>query len=266
MSDGTQSNLERWEELQIARLLFGLSPEELVEYESLAQTMPAETGEEFERLIATIDVAWSDSKPLPAHLRELIRAKAVSEITQARQQQASPAGASIPGPRRVSVLPWFIAAASLLVSFITITATRNPNVAPAPAQIQDLAQLRSALITSADDLVQLSWTDGPTPIEGAGGDIVWSDKLQQGYMRFKGMPVNDPKVRQYQLWIFDTNQSEKTPVDGGVFDITSTEDIIVPIHSKLQITKAYLFAVTVEKSGGVVVSSRENLPLLAAVK
>jgi hypothetical protein len=57
MSDGTRQNLDRWEDLHVARLLFGLSPEEQVEYEALARTMPAETGDEFERLIAKIDVA-----------------------------------------------------------------------------------------------------------------------------------------------------------------------------------------------------------------
>lgn len=262
MSDGTLSNLERWEELQIARLLFGLSPEEQVEYEALAETMPAETGDEFERLIAAIDVAWSDSKALPPHLRESIRAKAIAEIMQARQQSQPPKPPSKRESRQAIMLPWFIAAACLVVSFATLIANRNPiGIVP-----QDLAQMRSALISSADDLVQLKWTDGPTPIAGAGGDIVWSDKRQQGYMRFQGMPVNDPESQQYQLWIFDTNQSEKTPVDGGVFDIASNGDVIVPIHSKLHVAKAYLFAVTVEKPGGVVVSSRANLPLLAAVK
>ena len=80
------------------------------------------------------------------------------------------------------------------------------------------------------------------------------------------MPVNDQAQRQYQLWIFDRNQDEKTPVDGGVFDITSDGEVIIPIRAKLRVAEAYLFAVTIEKPGGVVVSSRERLPLLASVK
>jgi anti-sigma-K factor RskA len=77
--------------------------------------------------------------------------------------------------------------------------------------------------------------------------------------------MNVPTVQQYQLWIFDKNQSDKTPVDGGVFDITSDQEIIIPIQAKLRVQEAYLFAVTIEKPGGVVVSSRERLPLLATV-
>ena len=84
-------------------------------------------------------------------------------------------------------------------------------------------------------------------------------------MRFRGLSVNDPATRQYQLWIFDKNQSDKTPIDGGVFDIRSDGEVIVPIHAKLRVQEVVLFAITIEKPGGVVVSSREQLPLLAAV-
>lgn len=83
-------------------------------------------------------------------------------------------------------------------------------------------------------------------------------------MRFRSLAVNDPTKEQYQLWIFDKNQSEATPIDGGVFDITES-DAVVPIDAKLRVNDAYLFAVTIEKPGGVVVSSRERLPLLATV-
>ncbi len=85
-------------------------------------------------------------------------------------------------------------------------------------------------------------------------------------MRFRGLPVNTPSKEQYQLWIFDRNQSDQTPIDGGVFDITSTEEVIIPINAKLYVQDAYMFAVTIEKPGGVVVSSRERLPLLAQVE
>jgi anti-sigma-K factor RskA len=85
-------------------------------------------------------------------------------------------------------------------------------------------------------------------------------------MRFRGLPVNTPTKEQYQLWIFDRNQSEETPIDGGVFDITSAEEVILPINAKLLIQEAYMFAVTIEKPGGVVVSSRERFPLVANVE
>ena len=85
-------------------------------------------------------------------------------------------------------------------------------------------------------------------------------------MRFRGLAANDPAVEQYQLWIFDAERDEARPVDGGVFDVPSTDsDTIVPIDAKLPVSRATLFAVTIEQPGGVVVSSRERLPLLAQV-
>ena len=79
------------------------------------------------------------------------------------------------------------------------------------------------------------------------------------------LPVNDPSRRQYQLWIFDKSRSAEKPVDGGVFDVSSTGELIVPIDAKLAVTEAFLFAITAEKPGGVVVSDREDLLLLAQV-
>ncbi len=131
---------------------------------------------------------------------------------------------------------------------------------PAPAEA------RAELIAAASDLLQLEWTATGDPAAGdAGGDLVWSTAAQSGYMRFRGLPVNDPSIEQYQLWIFDAEQDEATPVDGGVFDVTAACEVVVPIDAKLRIVRPTLFAVTVEKPGGVVVSSRERLPLLAKV-
>lgn len=141
---------------------------------------------------------------------------------------------------RSNYLPWIVSAACVMLALFTWIAT-NP------------------------ELVRATWSPGPTPSEGATGDIVWSDSQQQGFIRFRGLPDNTPSKEQYQLWIFDRNQSDKTPIDDGVFDVTSTEEVIIPINAKVHVQDAYMFAVTIEKPGGVVVSSRERLPLLAKV-
>ena len=105
----------------------------------------------------------------------------------------------------------------------------------------------------------------------ARGDIVWDARQQRGFMRFKTLPANDPTKEQYQLWIFDVAQDERYPIDGGVFDIGAATrdpaggDYIVPIQAKLHVDRPTMFAITIEKPGGVVVSSREQLPLLAKV-
>ena len=96
--------------------------------------------------------------------------------------------------------------------------------------------------------------------------MVWSGSQQTGFMRFHGLAANDPTRSQYQLWIFDPSQSEKTPIDGGVFDVdASTGDVVVPITPKLRVTSPTLFAVTIEKPGGVVVSAREHIVVVADV-
>lgn len=255
---------DRWEELQITRLLFGLSLEEQAEFDELALKMPAEKSELFEQVVASIDVAWSDSKsmPLPDHLRKAIRSRAMEELTRQTLEPVDKPTISNSAAVRSSKAPWVVAAACMVITVLTLFSSRQNELGNV---VRDAAQQRAELISTARDLVQVNWNDGPTPISGAEGDVVWSPSLQQGFMRFRGLTMNVPTVQQYQLWIFDKNQSDKTPVDGGVFDITSDQEIIIPIQAKLRVQEAYLFAVTIEKPGGVVVSSRERLPLLATV-
>lgn len=84
-------------------------------------------------------------------------------------------------------------------------------------------------------------------------------------MTFSGLPVNNPSEEQYQLWIFDAKQDDRYPIDGGVFDVTSPT-VVVPIDAKIRVSDPSMFAITIEKPGGVVVSDRSRLPLLAKVK
>ena len=113
------------------------------------------------------------------------------------------------------------------------------------------------------DLVTVDWTQMQD--KNARGQVVWSDARQEGYMVFDGLPVNDPTKEQYQLWIFDTDREQNYPVDGGVFDIRADGKVTVPINARIPVDKAVRFAVTIEKPGGVVVSTRERLPVLAEV-
>jgi anti-sigma-K factor RskA len=134
----------------------------------------------------------------------------------------------------------------------------GPTIAPSAA--------RAALTAAADDLLDLPWkTAGELAESGVSGDVVWSDARQEGYMRFRNLPRNEPTAEQYQLWIFDQEQSLDTPVDGGVFDIDASGELVVPIDAKLEVHEALAFAVTVEKPGGVVVSDRTRLILTAGL-
>lgn len=139
-----------------------------------------------------------------------------------------------------------------------------------PDSFQQAAVDRAALIASAEDLVRVSWTrpgdaSATTTEESSDlGDVVWSAKFQRGYMRIQGLKPNDPTQEQYQLWILDPNRDSK-PVDGGVFDIDQAGEVVLPFHAKLKVDDPTLFAITIEKPGGVVVSDQSRLPLLAVV-
>jgi hypothetical protein len=116
--------------------------------------------------------------------------------------------------------------------------------------------------------VRLDWTATEDPAAaGATGDVVWSTADQAGVMRFAGLEPNDPSVFQYQLWIFDATRDERFPVDGGVFDVPAGGgDVLVPIRAKIDVREPTLFAITVEPPGGVVVSERERIVLVASLE
>ena len=116
---------------------------------------------------------------------------------------------------------------------------------------------------TAPDLARASWGAGNVKELTPSGDIVWSDAKQSGYMRLTGLPVNDPNKETYQLWIFDETQDEKTPIDGGTFDVNSSGEVVIPVDAKLRAKNTKMYAITVEKPGGVVVSKRERIVALA---
>jgi hypothetical protein len=150
---------------------------------------------------------------------------------------------------------WLVAAALLFM------------LLPFGGSKDDVLTLRETLVADATDLVRASWTaTEDAAAAGSSGDVVWSSARQEGYMRFQGLAPNDPAGNQYQLWIFDPTRAdwEAKPVDGGVFDVPDTGEVVVPIDAKLAVAETALFAITVEVPGGVVVSERERLVLTAS--
>lgn len=145
-----------------------------------------------------------------------------------------------------------------------------PAPVPVPPRPPTPAEARQALLASAPDVETLPWSLTADPAaRGASGDVVWSASRQEGYMRFVGLAPNDPKVLQYQLWIFDKLRDERYPVDGGVFDVGAIGpdgELVIKITAKLAVGEPVLFAVTVEPPGGVVVSKRERIVVTAAPK
>jgi hypothetical protein len=96
------------------------------------------------------------------------------------------------------------------------------------------------------------------------GDVVWDNERQAGYLHLSGVLPNDPARTQYQLWIFDAERDERYPVNAGTFDMPSdTKEIVVPFQAELRVERPLAFAVTEERAGGVVVSSRSKVVAVA---
>ncbi len=188
---------------------------------------------------------------------------------------AQASGGQSVGRSRIALAGWWTAAC--LAGVLVWQWNAASRIATLPSGDGKLAKLRSELLAEDPKAVTVAWKkagDDPAIVAGQAdvetvgglGDVVWSPARQQGTMRFRGLAANDPTVAQYQLWIFDAERDEAYPVDGGVFDVTSAAgDVFVRIDPRLRVSRVTAFAITVEQPGGVVVSSRKRLPLLAAV-
>lgn len=267
MSDALpQEQRERLEELLADAALVGLSASEQEELETLLARHPDIDAASFDCTVAELDLwlAGEDPAPLPAHLHDKL-------LKAAQARHATPRVEKPSGKRsrrhRSGLSGWMVAAVCLLVA-IVIWFQRPPSPED-PIQSPSLAEQRRELLESAPDPLVAGWQAGPTAPAGASvkGNVVWSDAKQTGFMTFRGLPVNNPREEQYQLWIFDAERDKRYPVDGGVFNVESkTGEVIVAINAKLPVFEPTLFAITVEPPGGVVVSDRSRLVRLAKVE
>ena len=256
-------NMSRLEKLLADRAIFGLDTAEAEELARLLESSPG-AADEYDLLAANVWLAQSRFQEAPPIA---LCERLVDSAPGARRVQVDSQAVQPPGWRALV----FAIAASLLIGLYLGSPQIEWPVNPTTA--------RSALIASDVGAITVAWSATEDPAaEGVSGedravsdwgDVVWSDVTQTGYMRFRGLAVNNPRQEQYQLWIFDAERDDKHPVDGGVFNITDAgegKDQVVPIEPKLSISKAVMFAITVEKPGGVVVSDRSRLPLLAQLK
>lgn len=263
---------ERLTDLLTDRAVQPLSEAEAYELENLLAQYSDTDETQFDRAAAAIHLTEA-MKPeiLPKHLKAKVSADANQffgfEVTP--REAISVASNVVEFPvekvRRSNWqwAGWYAAAACLLLALLAGW-PRVKELVQGKPPVPSLADNRTQLRNSAKDAVQNNWM--PTKYRGVQtveGEVVWSSEQQQGYMRFVNLAANDPDKNVYQLWIFDANQDEKYPVDGGIFNVSQSGEVIVPIHAKLKVTKPTLFAVTIEKPGGVVVSKRDKLILTA---
>ena len=151
-------------------------------------------------------------------------------------------------PRRPALAPlrrwgWAAAAAMMVAWLATAVWLGRPQIAPQPVAV-----------AAAADAFSLPWSSEIAGYEQVQGEMIWSDALQAGEMRFSGLPANDAAREQYQLWIVDPDR-HANPVDGGVFDAgPAAGELVVAVHARLPVAEPVAFAVTLEQAGGVVVS------------
>ncbi len=255
---------DRLLELLAHRATEGLGPSETVELDRLLAEHPDVDEWDLDHAAGAIDLTLSTEpdEALPDALRTRILADAPPVLAATRAEQPTSLATERARRSRLSTVSMAVgwAAAAVLAGLLLM-----PAQTPAPTGDAS-AMLRAELL--AADALQIPWTaTGDAAGPEASGDVVWSNERQSGVMRFSGLAVNDPNVAQYQLWIFDAAQDERYPIDGGVFDVVEEGgDVLVRIDPKLAVVSPTLFAVTVEKPGGVVVSSRERIAVVASVE
>ena len=262
---------ERLGELLMQRTTGALSaPEADALAQALAKLPPGELAH-WERAAAELAAAFaaadvSSREAMPADLAA--RIVSGGEAIVRSQPRVADVIATPMQSRRTSPLAWsgWMAAAAALALWFAAprTVVRAPDARP----VRNVAQLRDSLLTSGAVAEQLPWTvTKDSSAVSASGDVVWSNTAQRGVMRIVGLQPNDRTRWQYQLWIFDKTRDQKYPVDGGVFDMPAgASEILVPIDARVPVGDAVMFAVTVEHAGGVVVSTRERIALLAQRK
>jgi hypothetical protein len=268
-------------DLLIKQVTEGLSPAEQRALDALDNAVTSEHLREFERAAAAISLA-TPVEALPSPLRARLEEQAQRyTATPSNVRPLRATGPAAAPPRAVSrgaAAGWFAAAACLLLAIFgwyrspppaqapTVEVHETvPQQVPVPKAPPTAAEERATLMAKAESRkVTLSATKDPAAA-GVTGDVVWDPQTQTGFLHFVGLAPNDPGVHQYQLWIFDGGRDQRYPVDGGVFDVPANAgEVVIPIHAELPIRKLAAFAVTIEKPGGVVVSSRDHVIALGA--
>jgi len=241
----------RFDELCAGRALGDLTMDEERELAGLCEQLGLAPDAALDLLAAAIEAeALQDSaEMLPEHLSRRLHEWA----DQTAQVVIHPHVSTWQTAARHPVVGW-LAAAAILIFALVITREKTP-IPPAQAEIR--------LRAEAADLIERRF-EGLGDFKQAAGSVIWSDQLQQGYMTLTGIPVNDPRQAQYQLWIVDPTRDPDSPVDGGVFDIpTDGSPVVVPIAAKLALNKPQAFVITLEQPGGVVKSKQEKVVALA---
>ncbi|MEO7660338.1 MAG: anti-sigma factor [Pyrinomonadaceae bacterium] len=272
-------------DLLTKKAVYGLDEAEQKQLDSLA----SETSEaEFRSLEVTVAaiglVGATAEEPLPEHLLQKIAANADGYFGSDETVVETPWPPTYrdvedeherPSRSWFGLFGWLVAGAASIALVVNIGLTRfqpveiakvNQPVVEEPI-IRTPAQMRDEMLSSTAAMIKADWAPGNVKdLKDISGDVVWSNEKQAGYLRISGLPTNDVAKETYQLWIFDKARDAKHPIDGGTFDVSANGEVIIPINAKLNSRNPEMFAITVEKPGGVVVSDQEKIAALAKVQ
>ena len=206
---------------------------------------------ELEAAAALYALSTTDIEPMPAHLQDKLVALADQHLApaSARPAVAKPAKDSWWSSLK---LAWGSAAFASVAAVVLGVRLASMPVAEAPPSLAGLIGTHIPVQPGPDQAGQ-----------AVRGEVIWDEQRGGGYLKLAGLPVNDPQHEQYQLWIFDGTRDERYPVDGGVFNIVRNGEAELWIRVPVPVRKAALFAVTVEKAGGTVVSDRGRIVAVA---
>jgi len=265
---------DRIDQLMVEAATQGLSPQDEAELQAAIQADPLlrDEAEAYELAATVIELSLMDPKQAES-LPDALRAKLIESAAAQMQASESAPDLKLSGTKAdTPVKPaafsltdgrlfgWYAAAAALIALALVLV---QPNTGPG----QTTPDQQYAAMQAINDTVTASWgfnaDGGDERFANAGGEVIWNAEAQAGFMKLTGLPVNDPTKEQYQLWIVDPARDAE-PIDGGVFDITASGEVIVPIDAKLRSDSPAVFAITIEQPGGVVVSEGP-LQVVAAV-
>lgn len=265
MSRTPNTNMDRLLDLLADRAVGALDPKDAIELDRLLRDHPDFEADAMDAAaaIAAMSLCPPADEPMP----ESLRTRLLRDAEAFASERDKPIGRvnireQVGSSARGAWFPWLLAAASIAIAVGAWMS--RPATPPSPTLADQLARFTTAQPPA--DLLRIAWAGQPDPLvtEQLSGEVYWSQSEQKGFMVFSGLRENDPTREQYQLWIFD--DAREHPVDGGVFDIDADGRVIVPIDAKLPVRDPSLFAVTVEKPGGVVVSSKERIAAVAPIE
>jgi hypothetical protein len=270
-------------DLLAQKVMHGLDEDEQRQFDELDPVWANDEFRTLEMTAAAINMAGVEpDEELPEHLYSKIAADAanyIDSLETASEPWPPTIGREIfaETPHR-SFFGWFgwaAAAVACIALAVNIWLTRvvpqdeailTPSPIPSPRPLTPQEQL-AAFESSTPNLIHAKWAPGNVKdAKQVTGEVVWSDEKQAGYIRINGLPVRTAPDHCYQLWIFDKVQDKATPIDAGIFDVNSEGEIIVPIKTKLKPEGPTMFALTIERHGGVVVSKREQIAAIAQVE